>query len=35
MGVFTASSGGSVSYWGDCRLVGFKKNLTGSVTHKR
>lgn len=30
-----ASSGGSVSYWGDCRLVGFKKNLTGSVTHKR
>lgn len=30
-----ASSGGSVSYWGDCRLVNHKKSLTGSVTHKR
>lgn len=30
-----ASSGGSVAYWGDCRLVNYKKSLTGSVTHKR
>ncbi len=30
-----ASSGGSISYWGDCRLVNYKKNRTGSVTRKR
>lgn len=30
----SASSGGSVSYWGDCRLVNYKKSVSGSVSHK-
>lgn len=30
-----ASSGGSVSYWGDCRLINDKKSVSGSVSHKQ